>query len=87
MSTVSCVSPSQAKVIGSSPSGSSRKGALRGVTVAVGMIAGVRVPVGVGVGVLLGVCVRADVPVAASVGVLVDDSPGSNGRLNVHHLT
>ncbi len=68
-------------------SGSSRKGTLRGVTVAVGMIAGVRVPMGVGVGVLLGVCVRADVPVAASVDVLVDDSPGSNGRLNVHHLT
>ena len=87
MSTGSCVSLSRAKVTGSCPSGSSRKGALRGVTIAVGMIAGVRVPVGVGVGVLLGVCVRADVPVAASVDVLVDDSPGSNGRLNVHHLT
>jgi hypothetical protein len=97
MSTVSCVSLSQAKVIGSSPSrnkpteetplgckrryhlqastilsagpksmpssGSSRTGALRGVTVAVGLIAGVRVSVGVGVGVLVGVCVGADVPV------------------------
>jgi len=47
-------------------SGSSRTGALRGVTVAVGLIAGVRVSVGVGVGVLVGVCV--------GVGVLVDDS-------------
>ncbi len=87
MSTVNCVSPSQAKVIGSSPSrnkpteetslgrkrryhlqastilsagpksvpssGSSGTEALRGVTVAVGLIAGVRVSVGVGVGVLV----------------------------------
>ena len=35
-------------------SGSRRTGALRGVTVAVGLIAGVRVSVGVGVGVLVG---------------------------------